>query len=399
MSDERNNIESDLLMRSILDGAQEEVPAGVWEGVSAGLDKMARKKVAVLWWRRTAVGTAVAAAAAALFFMIGHEGETMDLVPENDGSGMIAVVESEIVQDTAEAPVIEKTYVAYAAPAAVAKSVEVQTAAEPAEMQIMVYDPAEVHTTAEPEAMDQAKSVQTAVETTAYQAEDWDLLEEEPVKKKINTSFVLSGLTGTNSNQNSMRKNLIKRPSLSQGPARTGVSETSTNSTYRIPLSFGAGVMIDLGEKWSLGTGLNYSMLSRSFFGTYTKVDKNGLIESSTASDIRNTQHFIGIPINAYYTILENKSVNFYAYAGGMVEKCITDKYDVLSTSIVHKEQPQGVQLSADAGIGVQFMLGRHLGLYIDPSLRYYFNCGQPKSIRTMQPLMLGFEMGLRVKL
>ena len=48
MSDERNNIESDLLMRSILDGAQEEVPAGVWEGVSAGLDKMARRKVVAL---------------------------------------------------------------------------------------------------------------------------------------------------------------------------------------------------------------------------------------------------------------------------------------------------------------------------------------------------------------
>ena len=157
--------------------------------------------------------------------------------------------------------------------------------------------------------------------------------------------------------------------------------------------------MIDFTDRWSLATGLNYSMLSRSFYGTYTKVDSYGLIESSTASDIRNTQHFIGIPINAYYTILENKSVNFYAYAGGAVEKCITDKYDIRSTSIIHKEQPGGVQLSADAGIGVQFMLGRHLGLYIDPSLRYYFDCGQPKSIRTMQPLMLGFEMGLRVKL
>ena len=398
MSDERNNIEYDLLMRSILDGAQEEVPAGVWEGVSAGLDKMARRKVVALWWRRTAVGTAVAAAAAALFITIGHEGETLDLVPENDGSGMIAVVETEMVRDTTETPVVERVYMAYAAPETAAKPVDLQIASEPVEVQTSI-ESVEEQMIAEPEVQKETKTVPAEVETTTYHADDWDLFEPEPVKKKVNTSIVLSGLTGTNSNQNSIRKNLIKRPSLSQSPARTGVSETSTNSTYGIPLSFGAGAMIDLSEKWSLGTGLNYSMLSRSFFGTYTKVDKNGLIESSTASDIRNTQHFIGIPINAYYTILENKSVNFYAYAGGMVEKCVTDKYDVLSTSIIHKEQPEGVQLSADAGIGVQFMLGRHLGLYIDPSLRYYFNCGQPKSIRTMQPLMLGFEMGLRVKL
>ena len=311
---------------------------------------------------------------------------------------MIAVVETEMVRDTTETPVVERVYMAYAAPETAAKPVDLQIASEPVEVQTSI-ESVEKQMIAEPEVQEETKTVPAEVETTTYHADDWDLFEPEPVKKKVNTSFVLSGLTGTNSNQNSMRKNLIKRPSLSQSPARTGVSETSTNSTYGIPLSFGAGVMIDLSEKWSLGTGLSYSMLSRSFFGTYTKVDDNGLIESSTASDIRNTQHFIGIPVNAYYTILENKSVNFYAYAGGMVEKCVTDKYDVLSTSIIHKEQPEGVQLSADAGIGVQFMLGRHLGLYIDPSLRYYFNCRQPKSIRTMQPLMLGFEMGLRVKL
>jgi RNA polymerase sigma-70 factor (ECF subfamily) len=57
------------------------------------------------------------------------------------------------------------------------------------------------------------------------------------------------------------------------------------------------------------------------------------------------------------------------------------------------------VQLSANLGIGAEFKLGQHLGLYVDPSLRYYFDNGQPKSIRTSQPLMLGFEMGLRVNL
>jgi hypothetical protein len=44
-------------------------------------------------------------------------------------------------------------------------------------------------------------------------------------------------------------------------------------------------------------------------------------------------------------------------------------------------------------------MLGGHVGLYADPSLRYYFDNGQPKSIRTSQPLMLGLDLGLRIKL
>ena len=91
--------------------------------------------------------------------------------------------------------------------------------------------------------------------------------------------------------------------------------------------------------------------------------------------------------------------MNFYAYAGGAIEKCVSDRYDLLSTTIVHRERPEGVQVSANVGIGVEFALGRYLGLYLDPSVRYYFDCNQPTSIRTAQPLMLGFEIGLRVNL
>ena len=138
--------------------------------------------------------------------------------------------------------------------------------------------------------------------------------------------------------------------------------------------------------------------MSRKFFGDYTKVESGKIVES-IKSDIRNTQHYVGIPVNAYYNIVENKFVNFYAYAGGTVEKCVSDEYRVLSKDIHHKESVKGVQASANLGIGVEFMLGNHLGIYVDPSARYYFNCNQPKSIRTAQPLMLGFEMGLRVRL
>jgi hypothetical protein len=138
--------------------------------------------------------------------------------------------------------------------------------------------------------------------------------------------------------------------------------------------------------------------MSRKFFGDYTKVE-GGKITESIKSDIRNTQHYIGIPVNAYYDIVENRFMNFYAYAGGAVEKCVSDEYRVLAKDILHKESTKGLQASANLGIGVEFLLGKHLGAYVDPSVRYYFNCNQPKSIRTAQPLMLGFEMGLRIRL
>lgn len=400
MFDEKNDID----FRSILEGAEEEVPANVWEGVSAGLDKAARGKVVALWFRRAGIGVAAAAAVAAVMLVLPTDNGA-DIVSGADGSDMIAVVENvpAIPADTAETIAPEMVYMAKAAP------VKVKTVGQtvPTEVEIpehMVSEerfPADQETpecTSDEHATQQEKVMEkTNQEVTAEWKDEWSDIEETTQKR--NVAFVLSGLTGTNAAQNEAGKNIFKRPDPSPGPAVTGVKQTSTNSAYDIPLSFGAGVRIGLSPKWSIGAGVNYSMLSRKFSGTYTKVNAAGVIENSTASDIRNTQHYIGIPVNAYYDIVDSRNVNFYAYAGGAVEKCISDKYSVLNTSIIHKEKVSGFQWSANLGIGVGFKLGEHLGLYIDPSLRYYFDCGQPHNIRAAQPLMLGFEVGLRAYL
>ena len=169
--------------------------------------------------------------------------------------------------------------------------------------------------------------------------------------------------------------------------------------TYGIPVSAGIGVRLHFTRRWSLGMGINYTLLTSKFNGKYTKVE-NGTPSVPISEYVRNTQHYIGIPINAYYNIISRDFINFYAYAGGTVEKCVTNHYQIQSTPVInHKESVKGVQLSVDAGIGVEFMLGNHVGLYLDPSLRYYFHCGQPASIRSAQPLTLGFELGLRFNL
>lgn len=399
MFEDNNHIESDLLMRSILEDAQEEVPASVWEGVSEGLDKAARRKTVVLWWKRAGISTVAAAAAVAAVLVLSPDRSSSDFVPQDNGEELIAVVEKEEVTDDIRP---EEVLIAQAEPVARPSS---RYVAKPMTEPVEVKEAAAEEETEEvnkkvskEEAKEETVEAVEKVNENTYYPVDWGD-EGDEKKHRVKTSLVVSGLTGTNSAQNSKRANLFKRPTVANGPMKTGISETSTNTTYGIPLSFGAGVKIEFNPKWSLGIGANYSLLPRKFYGTYTKVNSEGIEETSTSSDIRNTQHYIGIPVNAYYNIVGNRNLNLYAYAGGTVEKCVTDKYEVLNTSIIHKEKPAGVQLSANLGIGVEFILGKHLGLYIDPSLRYYFDCNQPKSIRTAQPLMLGFEMGLRARL
>ena len=397
-------------MKSMLENAQEEVPAHVWDGVSAGLDKAARHSAIIIWWKRAAIGVAAAAAVAVGFVFGGKSVQISEPVED-----MIAVVETPSVGDTevdgtqnepltppeqvlmAEV-IIENapkpTYRPSSIVAAIADIEETEESSNSNETFVKAEKP-EVSEEAET-----TKEVQPIIEPSATLEDeiDWGEEEETSSKGKSRTSLVLSGITGTNSLQNGAKANILKRPSLSTSPVQTGITETSTNTTYGIPVSVGAGVKIDFNDKWSLGVGANYSLLSRKFYGTYTKAE-NGTEVSSTSSDIRNLQHFVGIPVNAYYNILNNKQINLYTYAGGTVEKCVADKYEVLNTNITHTEKPSGIQLSANIGLGVEFMLGKHVGLYADPSLRYYFNNGQPKSIRTSQPLMLGLDLGLRIKL
>lgn len=397
MFDGQQHNETDLLMKSILEGGQEEVPAHIWDGVSSELDRIAQRKKAVIFWRRAAIGISAAAVLAFGVFLaypapeISDENIVAEIV-EPVSEHEVSVVTEMPAEDnlTAMAPEAESIR-----PTTILSAVRNDGTTETPEHNQTPEATKSEDVTATPT---NESTGSTHNEETIAAEDSWIDDESEIKDRRANVSLVLSGITGTNSAQNTGKAGIVRRPTLSAAPVKTGITQTEAGDTYGIPLSFGAGVKIGFNSRWSLGVGLNYTLLSRKFYGEYTKVE-NGQITEPVRSNIRNTQHYVGIPVNAYYNIVENRFVNFYAYAGGAVEKCVTDEYRVLAKDIIHKEPVKGVQLSADLGIGVEFMLGKHLGIYLDPSLRYYFNCNQPKSIRTAQPLMLGFEMGLRARL
>ena len=402
----------DQMMKSILESGQEDVPARVWDGISEGLDRMERRKSVVLWFRRAGVAAAAAAVAVGVILNMGQEEE---LVPVAAESGMIAVVEPEHIApadgketQAAESKTIlpeRSRLLAYAEP-------EVPAPATPDETSPTV--PKEVSTDIpdekSPVISEDSRSVipndispviPSEVEGFPDQG-TWEKDETELKDRKLKTSIVISGIAGTNNPQNRGGIIPLRSPAIGKHYTKNTIEQTGKDITYGIPLSFGAGARLHFTERWSLGIGLNYSLLTSRFDGRYIEVTEEGLesLPKQVQSEIRNTQHYIGIPINVYYDILNRDFINFYAYAGGTVEKCVRNSYEIMTLpAIYHHEGVKSVQLSTNIGIGVEFMLGRYVGLYIDPSLRYYFRNGQPKSIRTAQPLMLGFEMGFRFNL
>ena len=391
-----NHIDS---IRAILESGQEEVPAHIWEGVSSGLDKVAARRNRILWLRRSAAGVA-AAAAVVVGLLLGHDGTEQNLVPEVSGD-MIAVIETPsqetaapqdilIADIPASSPLQTARPATKGIPAAAAMSgISSESAKDiPAEK-------AEADAISEPT----ENTPEPAVSGTSSEETSWEEDEKEIKSRKLKTSLVVSGIAGTNNPQGKKGTGPLRSPGIYKAPTKTTIEQSGSQATYGIPLSFGAGVKLRFTDRWSLGMGVNYTLLTSRFSGKYTKVT-DGVASLPISSEIKNQQHYIGIPVNVYYNIVSRDFINFYAYAGGTVEKCVANRYQVQTTPIInHSESVKGVQLSANAGIGVEFLLGKYVGLYLDPSLRYYFRGSQPKSIRTAQPLMLGFEMGLRFNL
>ena len=394
MFEDQHN-EQDLMFRSILESGQEEVPGRVWDGVAS---ELARREKAVLWWKRTAAG--VAAAAAVMVGVLLHQPSEEMALPSGDAIAVVAPVEEVIEKVATEEPDASfdtGRYIAFVP--------KVEKPAEKAPANTLAAEATVTETlaateqtaTGEETAAGKAETAESAENKQAFTPfpEEWE--KEEAVRKhKAKASLTLSANTGANTVGKSAPSGRLNRPMSPNARLKTGVTETGNNS-FGLPISLGIGARFDIAPKWSIGVGVNWSLLTRNFDGAFTKVEGNETPEY-TESSIRNTQHYIGIPVNVYYNIISNKHINFYTYAGGAVEKGLTNKFDILSSKSVYKEEIQGVQWSANLGLGVEFMFGKHLGLYLDPSVRYYFNCQQPKSIRTAQPFMLGLELGLRTR-
>lgn len=158
-------------------------------------------------------------------------------------------------------------------------------------------------------------------------------------------------------------------------------------SSYGIPFTVGIGARFHLTPRLSLGTGLDYSLLTRTFAGSYQDV----------SGSVSHTMHYLGIPVKLYYDIISSGKIDFYVYGGGEIEYCVSNQYRLFSNPDIVKSYPvSGPQFSAGGGLGVEFRLTRRVGLYFDPGVNYYFPGNQPKSIRTEKPFLLSFDAGVR---
>lgn len=392
----------DLEIRSMLENAREDVPEGLWQGIESRLPAPAKARPAAIWWKiASATGAVAAAVALTVFFSTRPVVQNpVDIIPSQD-SGLSQLMETPLAPETGNLKPLSISQV-------LGESVS-ETDGEDVTETAGMEETAE--TAGKEETAPAAGTEETAVadetsvreENTAenwirkYESADFDERGEELQRsRKEKRGVVLSAYADALSNSNTAKAsdiNMLKRPAV---PQATTIEETG-ESRYAIPVAAGIGLRFDVSKRFSIGTGVSWSYLTRSFSGQFNELDAEGAIISQTGyTNIRNSQHYIGIPLNLYVDIIRKDFIDFYAYASGSANYCLSNRYQ-MDKSKSYSPEGSNWQFSAGIGMGVEFIAAKKVGFYIDPSLNYWFTAGEVSNIRTRQPLMLGLELGIRL--
>ncbi len=173
--------------------------------------------------------------------------------------------------------------------------------------------------------------------------------------------------------------------------------EVQEEYSHKIPVKVGLTARYNITGRLGVETGLTYSILSSSVKIGNSETGKNW----STGSQ---TLHYLGIPLNISFNILNSRYVNIYVTGGGMMEKSIsgsikTDEYvdgkfdRTLTTNI----SPKGLQWSVNAAAGIQANILPQLGFFVEPGVSHHFKNGsRVRSIYTDKPTDFSLGFGLR---
>lgn len=259
----------------------------------------------------------------------------------------------------------------------------------------------------------------TSVDAEEQAAMSWDeYLKETPSEKArarrsggFSAGIVAGGAVGGNTSGSKPTAMVMGANPLAAGVTKTdwidkdskasaivyNQPEVQEEYSHKIPVKVGLTARYNITGRLGVETGLTYSILSSSVKIGNSETGKNW----STGSQ---TLHYLGIPLNISFNILNSRYINIYVTGGGMMEKSIsgsikTDEYvdgkfdRTLTTNI----SPKGLQWSVNAAAGVQANILPQLGFFVEPGVSHHFKNGsRVRSIYTDKPTDFSLGFGLR---
>lgn len=162
-------------------------------------------------------------------------------------------------------------------------------------------------------------------------------------------------------------------------PYLLGQNTRIASINHKQPISVGVTLRKRLPKGFSVETGLIYTYLASDV----TFVGSSDLFEQKL--------HYIGVPLRASWAFFQRGPFSLYMSAGGMVEKCVHSDLFEAGNDV------EPLQWSVAGAMGAQFDISRHVGIYAEPGVAYYFDDGSSvQTIRKENPCSFTMQAGFR---
>lgn len=381
------------IIRDSLEGYGRELPEGDLAEFKSMLDNVeafpAKRGARYLPW----LVPAAAAAGLALFFILRH-GPEQDVIHAIDRSELVAdAIEPEmpvgITEDETPDVIAEDTKRPLSAYVPIPENIEKEENVIPVSSDIAeetVDGHAELESNnAADAAQDLGSSASTDGTGTSPFVPSVVSMKRKPVSVNVGraSAGVLggSGVIALASILPSLLNNEVP-PVIVPGMNLNNPDAIKDNNKHYMPLRAGLSIRIPCNERWSLTTGIEYSLYSSR-------------IGYSISSGKQQNAHYIEIPLRADLTIARNKWMDVYVGAGASADFCIA------AFGAGQKIAKGSIGFSLIGTGGIQFNITNHIGVFLDPT--FSWNVPSENRIletyKTKYPFMFAISSGLRVTL
>lgn len=208
-----------------------------------------------------------------------------------------------------------------------------------------------------------------------------------------NWSDYVSYLNDFPNDVNSKVGEAIKQIALSNAN-QPGEDKILRTGHHAMPMTWSLALKYRLDKRWGVETGLNYSKLKSEF-----EMGSNG----NTINELQ-TIHYVGVPLKGIYHFYDTRKWGVYGAAGMMMEVPVhsslyTDYYVLGKKEVSEKTSIHAPwQWSTTIGLGLQYHLTPHVGVFAEPSLQYFIPTGSSiETYRHEHPFIFTVPLGIRL--
>lgn len=381
-------------LKQKLEGHQKTPPAGLWEDISKEMGFEAKpvqqKPVHIRRWYWTAAAAAVLALVG--FFVFQENNNEQPLQVEATSQKPISP-KQEISSPVDDEPSIQTPVLALVQTSKAIHAIEKEESIKQEDSEPRISEMIELQNeekvpeneaTAPPSENELANSPEPQLnkEKSLQDLPDEWTTDDSSRESSAKWSLGINATGGLLASNNSQRMGRIYYDSFANEEAFNTISLSFDKnlpytmaeyvSEHHLPIRLGLSLNYQLSPRLALLSGISYTYLYSEF-----KIP----LYSNASYDQK--LHYLGIPLGLSYQLWAASRFQLYLSGGLMLEKCLNEK---------------PWQWSVEASAGIEYSLVRQLGLYLEPSIGYYFKDGTSfDHYYKEHPLAPSIEFGLRL--